>query len=789
VLARLTEFDATFAPREARATALEAAADLGPEAGLAALAALHDRGELLDLADGRQTTRAHRALERATVARARDVARTRVPAIEERIVAGQVHALAGGLAERGAVLAPEQERAVELACGDRQLVVIVGQAGTGKSTALLGVARAHEQAGRRIVVASTGAQAAERLAGELRDGGVDGRGYSTTALRVNVEQGRLALDRDVTVLHDEAALASTREQAWLLGAVGESGARLVMIGDPRQSRAVGAGGLWPVLERTARGEGGFVELSRIVRAQDPADRRDQAVFRSGQHERALAGYAERGLVVFAGEQRRAEDGALEAAQADRAVGRRTLVVAECSNEQLDGLNARAQAIRIQEGELGPASIPLAGRPYALHGGDMFMVRSGVHHPSLGAVRNGTGGDVLSVDAGLGQVTVRLTDGREGTFDRSLLDAAATRLAYVSHPFLAQGQTTDTTHVIATRLSTAEGSYVGLTRARSRTHVYAATDELDLQPADAREKQLAALAERLGRSVPEMPSIRVPLAHEQRVEREHAERAAPDSRPASIGELRAERDRLQDVVRAYPMSAAEEVSLLERSAADFARHAAGADAAAGGLRAEVEAMGRLARRGSRANELRTLLTLSERRAENARLAELAARTKLAETTTDPASPARWESEHPQAREQLADAERALAQAVSTEAGRAVDQPGEHLIRVLGQPPDPQRKADRETWTRAAQAVETYRITHEIDPAERSALGPQPEPRGTSWERRADWRRAGESVLEARKRLGIDTQGHGPVEQRLARVDGLIPDADRECAVDRGHGWEL
>jgi hypothetical protein len=385
--------------------------------------------------------------------------------------------------------------------------------------------------------------------------------------------------------------------------------------------------------------------------------------------------------------------------------------------------------------------------------------------------------------------VRLADGREGPFDRSLLDAAATRLAYVCHPFRAQGQTTDTTHVIATRLSTAEGSYVGLTRARSRTHVYAATDELELQPGAPREPALATLAERLGRSVPEMPSIRVPLAHEQRVEREHTERTGTDPRPASIGELRAERDRLRDLVRTYPTSAAEDISLLERSAAYFARHAAGADAEAGRLRTELDGMGRLARRGSRANELRTLLTLSERRAENARRAELAERTKLAETTTGPESPARWESEHPHAREDLAAAERAFAQAVSTAAARAVEQPGEHVIRVLGQPPEPQRKADRETWTRVARAVETYRIAHEIDPAERSALGPQPDPGRTSWERRADWRRAGESVLEARKRLGIAPPGHGPVEQRLAGVDGLIPDADRERVLDRDHGWEL
>ncbi len=45
VLVRLTEFDATFAAREARATALEVSADLGPEHGLAALDRLRQEGE------------------------------------------------------------------------------------------------------------------------------------------------------------------------------------------------------------------------------------------------------------------------------------------------------------------------------------------------------------------------------------------------------------------------------------------------------------------------------------------------------------------------------------------------------------------------------------------------------------------------------------------------------------------------------------------------------------------------------------------------------------------------
>lgn len=54
-----------------------------------------------------------------------------------------------------------------LGCSDRQLVMIEGEAGTGKSTALTGIAHAHHDAGREIVVTSTAAVAAERLARDL----------------------------------------------------------------------------------------------------------------------------------------------------------------------------------------------------------------------------------------------------------------------------------------------------------------------------------------------------------------------------------------------------------------------------------------------------------------------------------------------------------------------------------------------------------------------------------------------------------------------------------------------
>ncbi len=90
-----------------------------------------------------------------------------MPPIPSALVAEETERLDRELALTGGTLSAEQHRAIELACGTHQLVVIEGRAGTGKSTTLTGIARAHEAARQQIVVTSTAALAAERLAREL----------------------------------------------------------------------------------------------------------------------------------------------------------------------------------------------------------------------------------------------------------------------------------------------------------------------------------------------------------------------------------------------------------------------------------------------------------------------------------------------------------------------------------------------------------------------------------------------------------------------------------------------
>jgi hypothetical protein len=107
-----------------------------------------------------------------------------------------------------------------------------------------------------------------------------------------------------------------------------------------------------------------------------------------------------------------------------------------------------------------------------------------------------------------------------------LGRADVRLAYVQHPFPAQGQTTDTAHLIVGEHATSEGTYVALTRARQQAHIYGAFAGAGESDADC----LAELAERISRSEPDLPSISVPLAHEALI-REHMMTSPQPSGPS------------------------------------------------------------------------------------------------------------------------------------------------------------------------------------------------------------------------------------------------------------------
>jgi ATP-dependent exoDNAse (exonuclease V) beta subunit len=98
-------------------------------------------------------------------------------------------------------------------------------------------------------------------------------------------------------------------------------------------------------------------------------------------------------------------------------------------------------------------------------------------------------------------------------------------------------------VIIAEQATREGTYVALTRARQITQIYSVR-----QPDTTDDLQ--ALAERVSRTEPEMPSIATPLAHEHTITSESIQASQEGNAIESTPEPRShEADREQSMWRA------------------------------------------------------------------------------------------------------------------------------------------------------------------------------------------------------------------------------------------------
>ena len=168
--------------------------------------------------------------------------------------------------EQGLSYAPQQREAVELAAG-RQVMLLTGGPGTGKTTCLRGVLSLFEMMGLDTALAAPTGRAAKRL-GELCDT------EASTIHRLletgfDPRSGRLIFTRNSydplkadAVIVDETSMVDVPLMAALLDALGDD-CRLVLVGDPDQLPSVGPGSLFADLIRS--GVVPTVRLTEIFR--------------------------------------------------------------------------------------------------------------------------------------------------------------------------------------------------------------------------------------------------------------------------------------------------------------------------------------------------------------------------------------------------------------------------------------------------------------------------------------------------------------------------------------------
>jgi ATP-dependent exoDNAse (exonuclease V) alpha subunit len=404
------------------------------------------------------------------------------------------------VAERiGAPLTNEQDMALLVLTGPERASVLVGPAGTGKGVVIDAAARAEQLAGRETIGIAVSGSTAERLG--TNSPALQGNTLTLDALTARANTGTVHVGPETTIILDEAGMVDHKRLDALTDLVEHSGAKLIAVGDGKQLPSIGPGGMFDRLT----GHAPTVELETIHRTTDPQERRAWQALRAGEPDRAMAHYKAQGRLHLADTRDQAAENAVQAwAQLTKEVGiAKVALIADSSNKEIDRINARAQHLRAQRGELGPDELHLSSAHYGLRQGDHVAFIAQHRPQGQPRVENGTRGRVTNIDQ-KGTLTLTL-DGSDRRLQLARHDAESLRLVYAQHVYRQQGATVDRSVVLTGGWQTSkETAYVQATRAHQGTDWYLARDQLGEEGQDP--DRITRLAGRMNQSRTRTPSV-------------------------------------------------------------------------------------------------------------------------------------------------------------------------------------------------------------------------------------------------------------------------------------------
>lgn len=374
------------------------------------------------------------------------------------------------------VLSADQEHAVSrIAVSGRGLDVLVGPAGSGKTSTMRVLRRAWESThGEGSVVGlAPSAAAAAVLAEDLQI-----QTENTAKWLWEHRKGSWNLQAGQLLIVDEASLAGTLALDQITAHASQVGAKVLLVGDPQQLGAVDAGGAFGLIVRDRPDAPRLLALHRFRHEWEKAA---SLGLRIGDAE-VIDDYIAHDR-VHGGDFDVILEQAYSAWKADRDAGKRSLLIAE-TTETVSTLNARARADRIAAGDV--ADEPGVG----LHDGnqasvgDVVVTRLNDRRLTLGRtwVKNGDRWIVTGTRED-GSITVRREHSKWRTTLTLPAEYVATdvELGYATTAYRAQGSTVDTSHaIVASPEMTRESLYVSMTRGREANHVYVATDQAHLE---------------------------------------------------------------------------------------------------------------------------------------------------------------------------------------------------------------------------------------------------------------------------------------------------------------------
>ncbi len=622
----------------------------------------------------RYTTRRIWELEREALA---VVERMRAEGVQP---AGELVA-AWVIASRPTLKADQREMVRRLLTSPEGVAVVIGEAGTGKTFAIVAAAQGWAQAGTELRAAAPTWRAANVIS-------ADGLPATTVAsLLANLDGGEKGdggeeLPRGSVLLIDEAGMVDSATLARLVSYAERAEAKLVLVGDPEQLGEIEAGGLFrAVADRTDP-----IRLEEVIRHEHELDRIAAKQIRDGEGREALGLYESGERVTVAPDAEARREAMVRDWHKSFEAGEDAVMIAK-RNAEVEKLNALAREVRRQARQLGADEIEVGEARFAA--GDQVITRVNDRHAE---VYNRERWHVAEVDAEKGSAVLEGIDqARTVEVGAEYLsrtnphsEAPALEHAYAVTTYSAQGTTVDRAFVAVDPSMDKQEMYVAASRSRGETRLYA-TPEVQ-----AHREEIA----------PDSPYLRDGIPHiAEASERDRAQRAAHDKALAShfaglpTEELVARRDDLR--------AAAGREESLESRRQRLQERVEQARERLDGFEAEREAAQTLPRR--------------ERREELARIDAFEAHSRRAT--------ARLESELHElpaagdtARRELAMADQVLAQRRELAITAARISPPAYVRHELGErPSDPTKQ---QAWDHGVAHIERYRQQHGITDPDRA-----------------------------------------------------------------------
>jgi conjugative relaxase-like TrwC/TraI family protein len=368
-----------------------------------------------------------------------------------------------------------QADAAAAVAGSDRLVVVVGPAGTGKTTMLQRAVEDLAAGDRPVFGVAPTAKAARVLE---RETGMD----SDTVAKLLYEwartdgppRARYRLPVGTTLVVDEAGMIGTTSLHQLVRLADAHRWRMALVGDPRQLQAVGRGGLFSEVCATSA----VHELSRIHRFHERWEAVASLQLRAGVvgvldayqvHDRIVAGRFDEHLDRIAKE------------WLGLTAHGKSVAVTASTNEQVDAINDAVQHARLTVGQLdADAVVRIAGGEHA-YLGEVIVTRRNDRElrTSLGEpVRNRDRWLVTATRRG-GALTVSRLDGHGTITLPADYCREHVRLGYAATEHGHQGDTVDIGIAVVSTATTHRGLYVGVTRGRDDNRIHVVTDTTDL----------------------------------------------------------------------------------------------------------------------------------------------------------------------------------------------------------------------------------------------------------------------------------------------------------------------